>query len=76
MAENKDRMRFDIQYNVPVLRPYPVAQDLLIYCCFSWPIGFTINYMHTGRLLRGGLSLTLLVACIVRALDGGLYSVD
>ena len=64
-------LRFDMQYNIPVLQKYPVAQDLLLYCGFSWPIGFAINYMHTGRYLRGGPTLTLLVALIIRAMDHG-----
>ena len=71
VAENKELLRFDLQYNVPILQKYPVAQDLLLYSAFSWPIGFAINYMHTGRYLRGGLSLTLVVAVIMRILDHG-----
>lgn len=71
VAENKELLRFDMQYNIPVLQKYPVAQDLLLYCGFSWPIGFAINYMHTGRYLRGGPTLTLLVALIIRAMDHG-----
>ena len=69
VAENKERLRFDIQYNMPFMMKYPVAQDILLYCGFSWPIGFAINYMHTGRYLKGGLSLTLLVALVIRAMD-------
>lgn len=69
VAENKDRLRFDLQYNVPVLTQYPTAQDIILYCGFSWPIGFAINYMHSGRYLRGGASLTVMVALIIRAMD-------
>ena len=71
VAENKSRLRFDLQYNIPPLQKYPAAQDIILYCGFSWPIGFAINYMHSGRVLRGGLTLTLMVALIVRAMDSG-----
>ena len=71
VAENKDRLRFDLQYNIPAIGKYHVLQDVILYCGFSWPIGFAINYMHTGRYLRGGPLLTLSVALIIRAMDQG-----
>ena len=71
MAENKDSCLFEIQYRLPFLRKYRAVQDVMLYCGFSWPIGFAINYMHTGRWLRGGPTLTLIVALVIRAMDGG-----
>ena len=73
MAENKDRIRFDLQYNFPILRNNKTlnktVENSIFYCSFSWPIGFVINYLHTGRYLRGGASLTVLVASILWLMD-------
>ena len=72
VAENKDRLRFDLQYNIPAIAKYRALQDIILYCGFSWPIGFCINYMHTGPFLgRGGPILTLTSALVIRALDQG-----
>ena len=71
VAENKDRLTFDLQYNVPLFQKSKVATDIVLYCCFCWPIGFAVNHLHTGRYLRGGLSMTLMGALVVRAMDAG-----
>lgn len=73
VAENKDRIRFDLQYNFPVLRNNrhlnKSVENAIFYSSFSWPIGFVINYLHTGRYFRGGPTLTALVATILWLMD-------
>ena len=71
IAENKDRLLFDMQYNVPPLRNNKTATDILLYLMFSWPIGLALNVVHTGRLVKGTFTYSLFVALLMRAIDAG-----
>ena len=69
---NKDRLRFDLQYNVPILQKYPFAQKVILYSLFTWPFGFMINYIESGRLISMGSFLwTLPITFFMVFLDGG-----
>ena len=53
------------------MKRQPVASDILLYMMISWPIGFTGNYLLSGRYLKGGALMTLGAALVVRQLDNG-----
>jgi hypothetical protein len=38
---------------------------------FSWPMGLALNYLHTGRYLRGAFTYSILIALLLRVLDQG-----
>ena len=71
VINNKDIILFDLTYNVPWLRKKKHVTDIMLYMMFAWPLGFGINHLQSGKFVRGGLSLTLLIALVMRALDGG-----
>ena len=69
--QHKDRLLFDLQYNFKFLRGKKTITDIILYFMFSWPMGLALNYLHTGRYLRGAFSYTLLTALFLRMLDQG-----
>ena len=69
--QHKDRILFDLQYNIKPLRGKKTLTDVILYLMFSWPMGTALNYLHTGRLLRGTFSYSLMIALLLRMLDQG-----
>lgn len=41
----------------------------ILYMGFSWPAAIGLNFMHTGRLLRGTFLYTLAIAIFFKTLD-------
>ncbi len=72
VVTNRDFFLFELTYNFKYLRNKKPFTDVMLYTLFAWPLGFTVNYVQSGRLIRGGLTWTLMIALIMRALDGGL----
>ena len=53
----------------PVFRKRRAITDLTIYFLIFAPVGFGINYIVSGRYLRGAFSITLMLSLIVRLFD-------
>jgi len=64
--KHKDKYMHDLMATKTMNKP---TADLLIYFVHSLPVGFLMNYWHTGRLLKGGLSYSLMFALVVRLTD-------
>ena len=71
IAEARPGIISGLENNLPFMRKQPVAVDILLYMLISWPIGFTGNYLLSGRYFKGGILMTLGAALVVRALDNG-----
>ena len=53
----------------PSFRKGRAATDLTLYFMMCAPLGVGVNYIMSGRLIRGSISLTLLIALFVRLFD-------
>ncbi len=42
---NKDRILFDLTYNIKPLRQRKSITDVMLYMMFAWPLGFAINHL-------------------------------
>lgn len=63
---------FDMQYNCPPLGKTKPGRDfaqLMLYVMFSWPAAIGLNFMHTGRVVRGTLLYTVAIAIFFKFLD-------
>ena len=62
-----------MQMLIPYLRgkgKHPLYNTVL-YSIFAWPIAFTVNYLQTGRYVRGGFTYTISLAVLMQIMDGG-----
>ena len=69
----KDQMRFTLQYHIPYIRSSKQAQNTILYCGFTFPLGFAIYYANTGKILRGGggMMWTLFLAFSFNWMENG-----
>ena len=71
VVSNKRSFTRLIEHNVPMMKEQRTATNVLLYMGFCWPLGFTINYLMRGRYLKGGASMTLLVALVLYNIENG-----
>ena len=45
VISNKDRILFDLTYNIKPLREKKTVTDIMLYMMFAWPFGFAINHL-------------------------------
>ena len=69
LAKNRERFLFDMQYNSSFLRKNRTACDLIMYFGMSLPLGLFLNNLHTGRIIKGTFSYSLILALFMRVLD-------
>lgn len=50
---------------MPFFREKRAAGNMVLCALFSWPLGITLNYMNTGRVLRGSISYSMLMTMLV-----------
>jgi len=60
-----------MQYNVTFLRKNRAACDLIMYFGMSFPLGLFLNNLHTGRVVKGTFTYSLILALFMRVLDQG-----
>ena len=45
--------------------------DITLYMAIFAPLGLALNYIYSGRVLRGTFSMTLLISLMMRAIESG-----
>ncbi len=53
----------------PSLRRQRTAAEILMYFGVYLPMGTAINYLQSGRIVRGTFSITLLIALVMRTIE-------
>jgi len=38
---------------------------MVLSALYSWPLGISLNYFNTGRIVRGSFSYTLFMAMLI-----------
>ena len=68
---NKDLILSKMHSIHPIFRRSRSLTDICLYFMIFSPLGIACNYFTSGRVLRGSFSLTLMIALIMRAVEGG-----
>jgi hypothetical protein len=65
VVDNKDSILFELQFRFKFFRQKREAGNIVLCSLFSWPLGMTLNYFNTGRILRGTFSYTMFMTMLV-----------
>jgi len=67
---NRDRILSKLHSFHPAFRKSRSLTDIILYFMIFTPLGIACNFFTSGRIVRGSFSLTLMIALIMRAVEG------